>query len=459
VNDGVTEVYSSAHSATNNVSGDVYNMNGYFSDYYNTYEGQSPDSGGYGDSYPSSDSYASTTSSPGFSFTWDGWNVQSKQGVYIHNSPYSGEYSIPYGLGSWSNPVEQPNSAYSTTPETPAPYTTPSQRYVDDIDDFFYGYDNAPMYETAEQEYGEITVTNASGSASYSSWEDFHDDFVDELLGNIGSGSELTETQKTEIGAEVFDNVSDVDNLLSETSIIVTYSYSYSGGAGNNNDNNNTRSGQNSNTKGWWSPYRWFWTGDGHTSDEVLEAALTAGGNSYFENAKYAHAGLNALSHLDQSGIAETTNQALYDMEEGKSLPQIALNAGINLTYNRVVDKVSSKAPVPDENPANKIGFAGKSKNATERANSQRIPKLSPTEINHLAQEIADKNGWARLPGKHYSSGMPIYDRGKGNNPRYVSPDRDMHNGCFWKGANKKEDFSPNKRTGSYDKDMNWVKD
>jgi len=137
-------------------------MNGYFSDYYNTYEGQSPDSGGYGDSYPSSDSYASTTSSPGFSFTWDGWNVQSKQGVYIHNSPYSGEYSIPYGLGSWSNPVEQPNSAYSTTPETPAPYTTPSQRYVDDIDDFFYGYDNAPMYETAEQSENSITITTPS---------------------------------------------------------------------------------------------------------------------------------------------------------------------------------------------------------------------------------------------------------------------------------------------------------
>ena len=156
------KVYSSAHSATNNVSGDVYNMNGYFSDYYNTYEGQSPDSGGYGDSYPSSDSYASTTSSPGFSFTWDGWNVQSKQGVYIHNSPYSGEYSIPYGLGSWSNPVEQPNSAYSTTPETPAPYTTPSQRYVDDIDDFFYGYDNESMYETAEQSENSITITTPS---------------------------------------------------------------------------------------------------------------------------------------------------------------------------------------------------------------------------------------------------------------------------------------------------------
>ena len=195
------KVYSSAHSATNNVSGDVYNMNGYFSDYYNTYEGQSPDSGGYGDSYPSSDSYASTTSSPGFSFTWDGWNVQSKQGVYIHNSPYSGEYSIPYGLGSWSNPVEQPNSAYSTTPDTPAPYTTPSQRYVDDIDDFFYGYDNAPMYETAEQEYGEITVTNASGSASYSNTSDFHEDFSNGEIGNEGVGSNLTSSEKQTISS------------------------------------------------------------------------------------------------------------------------------------------------------------------------------------------------------------------------------------------------------------------
>ena len=61
------------------------------------------------------------------------------------------------------------------------------------------------MYETAEQEYGEITVTNASGSTSYSSWEDFHDDFVDELLGNIGSGSELTETEKTLIKSQIIN--------------------------------------------------------------------------------------------------------------------------------------------------------------------------------------------------------------------------------------------------------------
>ena len=79
----------------------------------------------------------------------------------------SGIWDIPFGLGSWSNPVEQPNSAWPSEPETPEPYSSPSQQYVDDLDDFFYGYDNSDLYETGLQEYGEITVTNASGSASY----------------------------------------------------------------------------------------------------------------------------------------------------------------------------------------------------------------------------------------------------------------------------------------------------
>ena len=165
--DGVTNSYSSAHSASNNVEGDNYSLSGYFSDYYKTWDGQSPDSGGYSDSYPSSSPYASTTTDNGFSFTWSGHDIASRQGVYLHNAPYSGMWEIPYGLGSYSNPVEQPNSAWPTDPETPESYTTPSQSYVDDLDDFFYGYDNSDLYETGLQEYGEVTVTNASGSASY----------------------------------------------------------------------------------------------------------------------------------------------------------------------------------------------------------------------------------------------------------------------------------------------------
>ena len=59
-------------SASNDVEGYEYNLSGYFSDYYNTWTGQSPDSGSYSDSYPSSNSYASTVTENGFSFTWNG---------------------------------------------------------------------------------------------------------------------------------------------------------------------------------------------------------------------------------------------------------------------------------------------------------------------------------------------------------------------------------------------------
>ena len=149
-------------SASNDVEGYEYNLSGYFSDYYNTWTGQSPDSGSYSDSYPSSNSYASTVTENGFSFTWNGWDVQTRQGVYIHNTPYSGIWDIPFGLGSWSNPVEQPNSAWSSEPETPEPYSSPSQRYVDDLDDFFYGYDNSDLYEQGTQSENGITITTPS---------------------------------------------------------------------------------------------------------------------------------------------------------------------------------------------------------------------------------------------------------------------------------------------------------
>ena len=87
-----------------------------FSDYYKTWDGQSPDSGGYSDSNPSSSPYASTVTDNGFSFTWSGHDIMSRQGVYLHNAPYSGMWEIPYGLGSYSNPVEQPSSAWPTDP-------------------------------------------------------------------------------------------------------------------------------------------------------------------------------------------------------------------------------------------------------------------------------------------------------------------------------------------------------
>ncbi|MBO5437069.1 MAG: hypothetical protein J6A23_05355 [Thermoguttaceae bacterium] len=51
--------------------------------------------------------------------------------MYLHNAPYSGMWEIPYGLGTWFNPVEQPSSAWPTDLEPPEPYSSPSQSYVD----------------------------------------------------------------------------------------------------------------------------------------------------------------------------------------------------------------------------------------------------------------------------------------------------------------------------------------
>ena len=401
---GVTNSYSSAHSASNDVEGYEYNLSGYFSDYYNTWTGQSPDSGSYSDSYPSSNSYASTVTENGFSFTWNGWDVQTRQGVYIHNTPYSGIWDIPFGLGSWSNPVEQPNSAWSSEPETPEPYSSPSQRYVDDLDDFFYGYDNSDLYETGLQEYGEVTVTNASGSASYSGYESFYDDFTDGSVGNEGVGSGLTAVQKNSIGSAVSETLTDGDGSLIDPVTIITCSYSATP---------NTR-GQNNNVR--WSLYRWFWTGDGRASDEVMEAALTAAGNSYFENAEYAHAGLNAVSYIDPTGLAETTNQALYDMEDGKSLTQIGGNAVKNIVYDRVVDKVTSKVPTPGGNPTDKVGFARKEKkgassscNQPGRPHAGNVRKLSNNDLEKygidphvLKKEILG----GKAPISHYDIAM-----------------------------------------------------
>jgi len=214
---GIVNSYSNAHSASNNVEGDNYSLSGYFSDYYKTWDGQSPDSGGYSDSYPSSSPYASTVTDNGFSFTWSGHDIMSRQGVYLHNAPYSGMWEIPYGLGTWSNPVEQPSSTWPTDPETLESYTTPSQSYVDDLDSFFYGYDNSNLYETGLQEYGEITVTHASGSASYSS-EVFYENFFDNTLWNQGTGSGLTDTEKDSVADGVSETTSELDELLAGVS-------------------------------------------------------------------------------------------------------------------------------------------------------------------------------------------------------------------------------------------------
>jgi len=70
---------------------------------------------------------------------------------------------------------------------------------------FFYGYDNTDLYETGLQEYGEITLTHASGSASYLSYAAFYSAFQEENLANEGIGSNLSTTEKVGIKSQIIE--------------------------------------------------------------------------------------------------------------------------------------------------------------------------------------------------------------------------------------------------------------
>ena len=64
-------------------------------------------------------------------------------------------------------------------------------------------------------------------------------------------------------------------------------------------------------------------------------------------------------------------------------------------------------------------------------------------------------NGYKKVKG-HYPHGADVFYNGK----RYISPDKDNHNGGMWKMAKKMEDlFNKNKRMGTYDENLKRIGD
>lgn len=187
-----------------------------------------------------------------------------------------------------------------------------------------------------------------------------------------------------------------------------------------------------------------------------MEAALTAAGNSYFENVAGVHKALERGALLDPTGLTNATNLTLYYVEDGTSLSQISADVLPNLLTNRVANKVISHLPVANINPTDQIGFARKAKNATRDA--ERAARRTRTILTSAeAKAFAMENGWIKM-NERSPNGEAIYQREKGVKPRYVSYDNTHHNGCVWKGANDKKILTQGAREGSYDKFMNRVK-
>jgi RHS repeat-associated protein len=78
---------------------------------------------------------------------------------------------------------------------------------------------------------------------------------------------------------------------------------------------------------GLWSLNRWLYTGDGNATDEVYDAATTAAGEEYAQNAWILHDGLQFIERFDKSHIAQALDY-LVTYEDGgiADLPTGAAN-------------------------------------------------------------------------------------------------------------------------------------
>lgn len=71
---------------------------------------------------------------------------------------------------------------------------------------------------------------------------------------------------------------------------------------------------------------------------------------------------------------------------------------------------------------------------------------------NPEATKIAKELGYRKT--KEISHGNPVYENKKGK-PKYISPDKDIHSGGYWKGADKINDLqNRDRRKGTYSKDL-----
>lgn len=75
-----------------------------------------------------------------------------------------------------------------------------------------------------------------------------------------------------------------------------------------------------------------------------------------------------------------------------------------------------------------------------------------------VAKEAAKDLGYSLV--NETSHGQKVFKRNKGKGPKYISPDKDGHNGGAWKGASSIKNLGSKKtRSGTYDAELNRIGD
>ncbi len=86
------------------------------------------------------------------------------------------------------------------------------------------------------------------------------------------------------------------------------------------------------------------------------------------------------------------------------------------------------------------------------------ITGRKPTNAEARAQ--AKKLGYTEYKSDDNSHGELVFERKKGKGPKYISPDNTLHNGGYWKGADKAAKLrNRTSRSGTYDKNLNRIGD
>lgn len=207
--------------------------------------------------------------------------------------------------------------------------------------------------------------------------------------------------------------------------------------------------------------------------NKVNENIYTKNNRNYIEN-DYKSEDLHIESNLEYDLNTDkiTVNASLRDYYGNN------LNKTYDVTLLRIVNENDFKAEFIDQATEEKViydtnevkasiapvaavlvGFIAKQglKKAIQKYGKTRVTSNIRTSPQ-VAAQAAKKLGYSAT--KYTSHGKKVFKRNGKGNPKYISVDKDGHNGGAWKGASSIKNLGSKKtRSGTYDANLNRIGD
>ena len=176
---------------------------------------------------------------------------------------------------------------------------------------------------------------------------------------------------------------------------------------------------------------------------DISKLNVDFGGTYNFQGDEILSATLDIAGIFDPSGIADGLNAALQ-WNNGDVSGAFISAAGLVPYFGDIAKAGKVKKDL------------GVINNAIEAVNNNRdkVKFLQGTKGKEILREVPIPEGFKKM--KQRSHGQPIYTDVK----RYISPDRDGHNGGVWKMADSPDELRHrNTRSGTYDENLTRIGD